>query len=181
MTPNALPAMVNAHSHAFQRDLRGAAERPAPEAHAADELAGGDPDFLVTAARILVEPNAFTTVPARVRLWIDARTPDEELLSEWRSSVAEAASGTGVEVEIVTASHSDAVEFDPGVRAALGSLPELVCFAGHDAGILAERRPAGMVLVRNASGVSHAPEEEVALEDAAVAAGALLRALEALA
>jgi formimidoylglutamate deiminase len=31
-------AMVNAHSHAFQRDLRGAAERPAPEA------AGGD-DF----------------------------------------------------------------------------------------------------------------------------------------
>ena len=30
---------------------------------AADELAGGDPDFLVTAARMLVEPNAFTTVP----------------------------------------------------------------------------------------------------------------------
>jgi len=33
-----LPAMVNAHSHAFQRDLRGAAERPAPEAHAADDF-----------------------------------------------------------------------------------------------------------------------------------------------
>ena len=32
---------------------------------AADELAGDDPDFLVTAARILVEPNAFTTVPVR--------------------------------------------------------------------------------------------------------------------
>ena len=30
--------MVNAHSHAFQRDLRGAAERPAPEAHAADDF-----------------------------------------------------------------------------------------------------------------------------------------------
>ncbi len=36
LTP--LPAMVNAHSHAFQRDLRGAAERPAPEAHAADDF-----------------------------------------------------------------------------------------------------------------------------------------------
>jgi formiminoglutamate deiminase len=33
-----LPAMVNAHSHAFQRDLRGAAERPAPEAHASDDF-----------------------------------------------------------------------------------------------------------------------------------------------
>ncbi|MGI8780908.1 MAG: formimidoylglutamate deiminase [Solirubrobacteraceae bacterium] len=38
MTRYDLPAMVNAHSHAFQRDLRGAAERPAPEAHAADDF-----------------------------------------------------------------------------------------------------------------------------------------------
>jgi formimidoylglutamate deiminase len=30
--------MVNAHSHAFQRELRGAAERPAPEAHAGDDF-----------------------------------------------------------------------------------------------------------------------------------------------
>jgi formimidoylglutamate deiminase len=36
--PYRLPAMVNAHSHAFQRDLRGSAERPAPEAHAADDF-----------------------------------------------------------------------------------------------------------------------------------------------
>jgi formimidoylglutamate deiminase len=33
-----LPAMVNAHSHAFQRDLRGSAERPVPEAHAGDDF-----------------------------------------------------------------------------------------------------------------------------------------------
>jgi formimidoylglutamate deiminase len=32
------PAMVNAHSHAFQRDLRGRAERPAPQARAADDF-----------------------------------------------------------------------------------------------------------------------------------------------
>jgi len=38
MTPYELPAMVNAHSHAFQHELRGAAERPAPEAHAADDF-----------------------------------------------------------------------------------------------------------------------------------------------
>ena len=39
---------------------------------AADELAGGDPDFLVTAARMLVEPNAFTTVPG-ARAAVDRR------------------------------------------------------------------------------------------------------------
>jgi formimidoylglutamate deiminase len=34
----AIPAMVNAHSHAFQRSLRGRGERPAPEAHAGDDF-----------------------------------------------------------------------------------------------------------------------------------------------
>ena len=33
-----IPAMVNAHSHAFQIDLRGAGERPAPAAHGADDF-----------------------------------------------------------------------------------------------------------------------------------------------
>jgi beta-ureidopropionase / N-carbamoyl-L-amino-acid hydrolase len=151
---------------------------------AADELAGGDPDFLVTAARILVEPNAFTTVPSSVRLWIDGRTPAPQRLLDWRAALAEQAAqlsaGTGVEIDLATASHSDGVEFAPAVRAALAGLPELVCFAGHDAGILAQRIPAGMVFVRNASGVSHAPAEHVDLEDAAVASDALLAAIERL-
>jgi N-carbamoyl-L-amino-acid hydrolase len=148
---------------------------------AADELAGGDEEFLVTASRLLVEPNAFTTVPSDVRLWIDARTVDGKLLIEWRDRLEAAASDSGVDVEVATASHSDAVEFDADVRAALGSLPELVCFAGHDAGILAPRVPAGMVFVRNDSGVSHSPDEHVELDDAAVAAEALRTALERLA
>jgi hypothetical protein len=37
-----------------------------------------------------------------------------------------------------------------------------------------------MVLVRNESGVSHSPEEEVSLADAAVAANGLLAAAEEL-
>jgi len=152
---------------------------------AADELAGGDDDFLVTSSRLFVEPNAFTTVPSRVRLWIDARTPDGERLSEWRDLLSqrarELAERTGIEIELATASHSDGVEFDARVLAAMPGLPELVCFAGHDAGILAPRVPAGMVFVRNATGVSHAPDEHVELADAAVAAEALRATLEALA
>jgi N-carbamoyl-L-amino-acid hydrolase len=149
---------------------------------AADELAGDDPDFLVTATRLLVEPNAFTTVPSDVRLWIDARTPDARRLAAWREALeARARERADVEIEIATASQSDPVHFANGVLAAMGDLPQLVCFAGHDAGILAEHKPAGMVFVRNPTGVSHAPEEEVDMEDAAVAANALLATLERLA
>ena len=36
--PHRMPAMPNVHSHAFQRDLRGAGERPSPEAHAGDDF-----------------------------------------------------------------------------------------------------------------------------------------------
>jgi len=152
---------------------------------AADELPGGDPDFLVTAARMLVEPNAFTTVPASVRLWIDGRTPDPARLAAWRGALdtaaAELAERAGVGITVATASHTEGVTFAPEVMAAIGELPELVCFAGHDAGILARERPAGMVFVRNATGVSHAPEEHVELDDAAIAAEAVLAALERLA
>jgi N-carbamoyl-L-amino-acid hydrolase len=49
-----------------------------------------------------------------------------------------------------------------------------MCFAGHDAGILAAKIPAAMVLSRNPSGISHSPEEEADLDDAAAAATAIL-------
>ena len=40
---------------------------------------------------------------------------------------------------------------------------------------------AGMVLVRNETGISHSPEEDVTLEDAAIGANALLAAVQELA
>ena len=66
-------------------------------------------------------------------------------------------------------------------EAVLGHVaPELVCFAGHDAGVLAERVPAAMLLVRNPTGISHSPEESVSLDDAAIGARVVERALELL-
>jgi N-carbamoyl-L-amino-acid hydrolase len=104
--------------------------------------------------------------------------------------VGELIERTGVEISVSVASRSDSREFAPEVRAALTRAcedvlghapPELVCFAGHDAGVLAEHVPAGMLFVRNPTGVSHSPEETVSLDDAAVAAQVVARALEVLA
>jgi N-carbamoyl-L-amino-acid hydrolase len=161
---------------------------------AAEELAEGPGGPTFTASRIVVEPNAPTTIAAHVRLWLDARAPDAELIDGWARGVAEEATElgerTGVEVVIAEVSRSNGVKFADGVRVHLrragereigGSVPEVVCFAGHDAGVLADVTPAGMVLVRNATGVSHSPEEAVELADAATAARAVERALEHLA
>jgi N-carbamoyl-L-amino-acid hydrolase len=149
---------------------------------AAEDLAASEPDFVVTAARILVEPNALTTVPAHVRLFLDARAPVPATIDGWLAALR--ATPLAVPADFAVASRSAGIEFDGDVRAALrhhAPGDELTCFAGHDAGVLAERIPAGMVFVRNPTGVSHSPEESVSLEDAAVAANAMLAALEELA
>jgi N-carbamoyl-L-amino-acid hydrolase len=145
--------------------------------------------MVFTTGRIEVEPNAPTTVPSRARLWLDARAPDPETVESWRDAVtAEAhrvADEAGVTLELLTAAWSPGTEFPEDVREALRiGLPppkqRIVCYAGHDAGVIAGARPAGMVLVRNETGVSHSPEEDVSLEDAAVGANALLTAVERL-
>ena len=171
-----------------RRDALAAAARLIVDS---EELAAGDPTLTVTTSRILAKPNAPTTIAAEVRLWIDARAPGGfGSIDGWRARLdqvaAELAARSGVEIELSVASRSDAREFSPALRASLADAsdsvighpaPDVVCFAGHDAGVVAERVPAAMLLVRNATGVSHSPVEEVDLADAAVAARVVARAL----
>jgi beta-ureidopropionase / N-carbamoyl-L-amino-acid hydrolase len=140
-----------------------------------------------TASRIEVEPNALTTVPARAQVWLDARAPDPTRLERWRATVQRA--DVGLPVELSLESQSPPCEFDHGLRSRLLALstelgrpaPELDCWAGHDAGVLAPHVPAAMVFVRNETGVSHSPEEHVELEDAAVGVELLTRLVEEVA
>ena len=156
----------------------------------ADTEAAARLGMVFTASRLEVEPNAPTTVPSLARLWLDARAPEPDAVTSWREAVsAEAervALDAGVELDLRTAAWSEGTTFPEEVHEALGfalrpGAPRLVCYAGHDAGVVAQRRPAGMVLVRNETGISHSPEEQVSLEDAAFAANGLLKAAEALA
>jgi acetylornithine deacetylase/succinyl-diaminopimelate desuccinylase-like protein len=146
-------------------------------------LDGAHGPLTVTVARIIAKPNAPTTIAAEVRLWIDARAPSFTPIDAWRSRLDELAmelhERSGVDIELAVASRTDARVFDPTLRGGLvrasedvvgHASPELVCFAGHDAGVVAERVPAAMVFVRNPTGVSHSPEEAIDLEDAAIAA-----------
>ena len=50
---------------------------------AAEELAEGSGRLTVTTSRIVAEPNAPTTIAAHVRLWLDARAPDPDVLESW--------------------------------------------------------------------------------------------------
>jgi N-carbamoyl-L-amino-acid hydrolase len=167
---------------ADRRDALGAAARLIV---AALDRSGDGP--VVTASRIEVEPNALTTVPAHATVWLDARASDATLVEAWHAALEQV--DVGLPVALSVESRSPRCEFDPGLRSRLVALsdklgaraPELDCYAGHDAGLIAARLPAAMVLVRNETGVSHSPEERVELEDAAFGAELVLRLVEELA
>ena len=61
--PLEIPAMANAHSHAFQRDLRGIGERPGPAAHANDDFWSWREAMYRLASAL--EPDSMRAVAAR--------------------------------------------------------------------------------------------------------------------
>ncbi|WP_030157502.1 allantoate amidohydrolase [Glycomyces sp. NRRL B-16210] len=159
-------------------------------------LAGG----LATIGRVEAEPNATNAIAATVTAWLDARAPDEAVLSAiltgFESKVTERAGRDGTGFAIRPESETPVVEFDAGLRdriAALlstftarkhrrgGGAPILPTGAGHDAGVLAAHVPTAMLFVRNPTGVSHAPREAASDEDCAAGVDALAAVLRDLA
>jgi formiminoglutamate deiminase len=111
--------MVNAHSHAFQRDLRGTAERPAPEAHAADDfwswreamyrLAGEhDPDSMRAAAARVYEEMAAAGYGAVGEFHYVHHRPDGTPYDDPNAmaiAVAEAARAAGLTITLLPAAY----------------------------------------------------------------------------
>ena len=136
---------------------------------------------VATIGRVTVAPNGTNAIPSRVRAWLDARGADEAAVRAVVAAVA-AAAGT----EPVEESWTPPVVFGGDLRDRLadrlGGAPVLPTAAGHDAGILAGAGvEAGMLFVRNPTGVSHSPAEHAETDDCLAGVGALARAIETLA
>lgn len=114
-----VPAMVNAHSHAFQRDLRGIGERPAPAAQARDDFWSWRTEMFRLAGSL--DPDAMRDVAGRVYAEMAAAgygvvgefhyvhhqpdgTPYEEP-NEMAIAVAEAAADAGLRVVLLPAAY----------------------------------------------------------------------------
>jgi N-carbamoyl-L-amino-acid hydrolase len=138
---------------------------------------------LTTIGRLRVHPGAVNAIPGSVSAWIDARGDDESAV---RAAVAdlERAMGRAPVEESWTAP----TPFDDGFAAQLGAtIQNAVGFspallpsgAGHDAGVLALAGIAtAMILVRNPSGISHAPEEYAEDADCELGVVALAAVIE---
>jgi beta-ureidopropionase / N-carbamoyl-L-amino-acid hydrolase len=148
---------------------------------------------LATFGKVVAEPGAANAICSAVRAWLDARAPDEATLDHVVSRIGEAAREAsarhGVAFEVSRESFSSAVSFDAALIERMarvlatggGPAPVLPTGAGHDAGILAERVRAGMLFVRNPTGVSHSPAERAERGDCESGVAALAAVLADLA
>jgi N-carbamoyl-L-amino-acid hydrolase len=137
-------------------------------------------DAVATIGRVTVAPNGTNAIPSRVRAWLDARGADEADVRAVVAAVAAAAASEPVEE-----SWTPPVVFGGALRDRLvdrlGGAPVLPTAAGHDAGILAGAGvEAGMLFVRNPTGVSHSPAEHAETDDCHAGVTALATVLAEL-
>ncbi len=180
---------------------------PFAEAVTAARVAAAVHGGLATVGRADVHPNATNGVAASVEAWLDARAPDDvalgAIVADVRARAGASAADHGVRIDMRQESATPAVVFDEGLRRRMagalaplapqashdapgappwgGSVPEIATGAGHDAGILAARVPAGMLFVRNPTGISHSPAEAASVSDCVAGVEALARVLGELA
>lgn len=156
---------------------------------AIDELALAEPGLRATVGEVRVSPNSRNAIAGEVRLALDLRHPDGDVLARAVEAVTETAAqiaaAAGAEAAVEPVLSQPPTRFDDAtvallreVAARLGhSHTDLVSGAGHDSVHLAHVAPTGMIFIPCVGGVSHREDEDIRPEWAVNGARVLLRAV----
>jgi allantoate deiminase len=138
--------------------------------------------LVATVGEVEVEPGAANVVPGSAVVSLDVRHADDDArdaaVQRLRALATAAGAARGVEIVWGQTHETASIACAPRLAARLAEcargatgveVPRVCSGAGHDAVMLAEVAPVGMLFVRCAGGVSHHPAEAVTEEDVAVA------------
>jgi allantoate deiminase len=144
---------------------------------AVEQLALKTPGLAATVGRVETRPGAGNVIAGEVIASLDVRHAEDatrrDAVSHLLAAASDAAEARGVEVDILRASHEDAVPTDDDLSNLLAKAAEaagysagsMVSGAGHDARVVAQRLPIAMLFLRSPAGLSHHPDENVLVED----------------
>ncbi len=140
-----------------------------------------------TVGHLDVEPNAPNVIPGTVRLTIELRDLSPETLASLGETIRrradQIASATRTTIHLtslggnppaVAATNVQRVIEQASARLGLTSA-RLPSGAGHDAQMMAQLSPMGMIFVPSIAGISHSPKERTSWEDCANGANVLLQ------
>jgi beta-ureidopropionase / N-carbamoyl-L-amino-acid hydrolase len=144
-------------------------------------------DARATVGRLVPNPGGTNVIASSVDFWLDVRSSTAEHTGGLLGAIIAAAraetDAEGCTMEVRQESYGDRVDFDTALRDELAGflgVPAVPTAAGHDAGVLAARKPTAMLFVRNPTGVSHAPEEHAEPADCLAGSRALADVLARL-
>jgi allantoate deiminase len=148
---------------------------------AVERLAKSVPELVATVGRVVAKPGAVNVIAGETHLTLDVRHRSDDVRSNALTALIkeaeEIAQRRGLSVQHVLLLDQKAVAMDSSLAKQIenairktGCEPHrMVSGAGHDAMILAEKVPAGMIFLRTPGGISHDPSETVLTEDVAKA------------
>jgi allantoate deiminase len=151
------------------------------------------PGLVATVGALEAKPGASSVIAGEARATLDVRHTSDDVRHRIGENLTrqaeEIAAQRGLSVKARMLMDQSAVAMDgfligqieAAIRAAGCEPHRMVSGAGHDAMILAEQFPAGMIFLRTPGGISHDPAESVEAGDVAKALECGLHLLEQLA
>lgn len=160
---------------------------------AVERMAENNTGMVATVGQIEVKPGATNVIAREARVTLDLRHKSDDICARAANVLVrlaeEIVERRGMKLRRNVRLNQKAVAMDEFLVAQIeeaigksGCEPHrMVSGAGHDAMILAERVPAGMIFLRTPGGISHDPAESVQTEDVAKALECGLHLLDQLA
>ncbi len=138
-----------------------------------------------TVGVVEVEPGSRNTIVGTVRMTVDLRHPDADVLAEMDAEFREFVTSLQPQPEVEQIWYSAPIEFDPEIVSALrtaatdqGKDPvDITSGAGHDACYISKVAPTGMIFIPCADGLSHNEAEAITYEHAIAGAEVTLAAV----
>lgn len=138
-----------------------------------------------TVGVVEVEPGSRNTIVGTVRMTVDLRHPDADVLAQMDAEFREFVTTLQPQPEVEQIWYSAPIEFNPEIVSALraaateqGKDPvDITSGAGHDACYISKVAPTGMIFIPCANGLSHNEAEAITYEHAVAGAEVTLAAV----
>ena len=145
------------------------------------------PEGVVNCGHVSVKPDTFNVVPAEASLRVEFRHPDTTILTEMESRLIrltqDCAKSYRLSVGADQVLHREAEQMAPELvhhleqacRLEKASYMTIASYSGHNAQIMNQMIPAGMIFLPSVDGISHNPKEFTEWHHVEVGANVLLR------
>jgi allantoate deiminase len=152
-----------------------------------------DEDLVTSVGQIFVEPNVPNVIPNQVRFTVDARHPNESILSSFCQQFTEMfkthAKKRDLDIQIEMWHEVQPAQMDRTLNEIVQSICTRSTFpfhwmnsgAGHDAQLFARICPTTIIFVPSQSGISHSPIEFTSTKDLETGLEVLIQLLHQLA